>query len=98
MEPQPGNRIIVITVLAVVLCAVLSGGLVYALQNKQNSQTKNDLQAQITSLQTQVASLSTSPTPSPEATATPTAITSTKLSLTALKNAQYTGVNRQLSN
>jgi hypothetical protein len=58
------------TVLAVVLSAAITGGLVYAVQNKQS----NDLQSQLNDLKTQVAAIPTATaTPVALATATPTA-------------------------
>ena len=70
MESQPRNRILLVTLLAVVLSAAITGGIVYTVQSKQNNDTKTDLQAQVDSLKAQLAALPTV-TPTPVATATP---------------------------
>jgi len=75
MEQEPTvaqsskNNIILYLVLAVIISALVTGGIVYAVQSKQNADTKNTLQAQIDVLTSQVAQL---PTTTPVATTTPT--------------------------
>ena len=53
------NNTVLYIALAVVLSAVITGGIVYAVQSKQNTDTKNTLQAQVDSLKAQVAVLPT---------------------------------------
>ena len=72
MEPKSHNNIIVITLIAVIITAAVTGGIVYTIQSKQNTTSKNDLQAQVDSLKSQIAAFPTA-SPKPIASAAPTA-------------------------
>jgi len=70
--PKPTRTVGPVTV-AVIISALVVGSAVYALQKNQDTKTQNDLQSQITTLKSQLA---TSATATPRATATPTATVS----------------------
>lgn len=92
MEPQPGNRVLLITLLAVVLTALITGGAVYAMQNKQNTDTKNDLQSQVDGLRSQLTSVQKSvatPTPSVSPSAAATASPVAKATATPNTTAEW---------
>jgi len=57
-------------ILVIILSAAVTGGAVFAIQTKQNADTKNNLQTQVNSLKSQLAVLSTA-SPVPVATAAP---------------------------
>ena len=63
------NNPAVPTIIAAVIAAVLAGGVTYAIQNKRSTDSQSTLQAQVDSLKTQIATLST-PTPSTSPVAT----------------------------
>ncbi len=67
------NMILPLTVVVIVSTALASGA-VYAVQNKQNNDTQNNLQAQINGLKSQIAAL---PTATPTSMASPVVSTTT---------------------
>lgn len=69
VNASPKSNVARYVVLAVVLSAVTTGGIVYAIQNKRSNDEKATLQAQVDNLQLRIAAASTA-TPSPTATAT----------------------------
>ena len=76
MEPQSLRHNLLFLLVAVALSAVIAGGVVFTIGKIQNTNTKNDLQAQVDTLKKEIAAIpsaSASPTPTTATTPTPTA-------------------------
>ena len=101
MENEPKKvSVLLVTILTILLSAIVTGGVVYAVQNRQNSKTRDDLQAQVDALKAKVAALPTAtPTITSSTTATPTpAVTSTPATVAALTNTQLLNFTYKDSN
>ena len=79
------KNILLYLIVAILLSTIVSGSIVYIIENKQNTTTKNALQGQLNTLKQEIAALPTPTLSSPATVAT----CDTALSLSKLENAFF---------